>query len=66
LNRGLIDFLPFKSIFTPEIEKICLEKFFEFDTDKSGSIDRDEMVNVLKALGKTPSKEEIDKMVGEF
>ena len=53
-------------IFTPEIEKICLEKFKEFDKDNSGSIDKSELIAILKALGKNTSQEDVDQMVSLF
>ncbi|GMH75420.1 hypothetical protein TL16_g06755 [Triparma laevis f. inornata] len=52
--------------FSPmEIEEF-LEIFELFDSDGGGSIDVDELRPVLSTLGKRPSDEELEKLVGEI
>merc|ERR1711907_479068 len=42
------------------------EAFALFDTDGSGSIDADELKTAMRALGFTPTKEEISKMLKDL
>ncbi|XP_022333665.2 uncharacterized protein LOC111130740 [Crassostrea virginica] len=43
--------------------KLCKECFEFFDKDSSGSIDKTELITVMRAVGLNPSKKEVDKII---
>ena len=42
---------------------MCKECFEFFDKDSSGSIDKTELITVMRAVGLNPSKKEVDKII---
>ncbi|XP_048735111.1 neo-calmodulin-like [Ostrea edulis] len=43
--------------------KLCKECFDFFDKDASGTIDKTELVTVMRAVGMNPSKNDVEKMI---
>lgn len=42
---------------------VCKECFDFFDKDASGTIDKTELVTVMRAVGMNPSKNDVEKMI---
>ncbi|XP_062616664.1 uncharacterized protein LOC134278357 [Saccostrea cucullata] len=50
---------------TEEQLKLCKDCFEFFDKDKSGAIDRSELITVMRATGLNPSQKDVNKLITE-